>query len=198
MLQHLRASIVLLLLFTLLVGLAYPFAMMGIGQVAFAKQANGSLIVRDGKVVGSELIGQGFSKPEYFWGRPSAAGKDGYDARNSSGSNLGPTSKPLADRITGDLAKFGVPADQIPSDLLTASGSGLDPDISPAAARFQVGRVAAARKLPEADVARLVEQAIKPAPLGVLGDPLVNVLELNLAVDALHKAPSRQSGGRGV
>lgn len=190
MLQHLRASAVLLVLFTLLLGLAYPFAMAGVGRVAFLKQASGSLIVRDGKVIGSELIGQGFSKPDYFWGRPSAAGKDGYDARNSSGSNLGPTSKALADRIAGDEKKFDAPADQIPSDLLTASGSGLDPDISPAAARFQAARVATARHLPEADVAALVEKAIKPAPLGILGEPRVNVLELNLALDDLAKTKS--------
>ena len=190
MLQHFRAALVLLVLFTLVLGIGYPLAMTGIGQSVFPKQANGSLILKDGKVIGSKLIGQGFSKPEYFWGRPSGAGKDGYDARSSSGSNFGPSSKALADRMTADAAKFGGAPQDIPSDLLTASGSGLDPDISPAAARFQIKRVAAARALAEADVALLVEKAVRPAPLGVLGDPRVNVLELNLALDALSPLPA--------
>jgi K+-transporting ATPase ATPase C chain len=189
MLQHFRAAFVLLALFTLLVGIGYPLAMTGIGQSIFPKQANGSLIRMDGQVIGSELIGQRFSKPEYFWSRPSGAGKDGYDARSSSGSNYGPSSRALTDRITADAAKFGGPVQDIPSDLLTASGSGLDPDISPAAARYQIERVAAARKLAEADVSRLVEAATKPSPLGVLGDPHVNVLDLNLALDALSPLP---------
>jgi potassium-transporting ATPase KdpC subunit len=189
MLQHLRASAVLLGLFTLLLGIAYPLAMTGIGQTLFSKQANGSLIERDGKVIGSELIGQSFSRPEYFWGRPSAAGK-GYDARSSSGSNFGPSDAKLVERIKGDTEKYGAPTGEIPSDLLTASGSGLDPDISPAAARFQVKRVAAARGLAESQVALLVEQSIKPAPLGILGDPRVNVLELNLSLDRMAKTSS--------
>jgi K+-transporting ATPase ATPase C chain len=186
MLQHLRAAVVLLGLFTLLLGIGYPLAMTGAGQALFPHQANGSLITRDGKVVGSELIGQTFARPDYFWSRPSAAGK-GYDGRSSSGSNLGPSSQVLADRIMADVAKYGGNPADIPSDLLTASGSGLDPDISPAAARFQVPRVARARDLEEAKVALLVEKAVKPAPLGVLGDARVNVLELNLALDALKK-----------
>jgi K+-transporting ATPase ATPase C chain len=184
MLQHLRASAVLLLLFTLLVGIGYPLAMTGLGQAIFPRQANGSLVTQNGVVVGSELIGQTFAGQGYFWSRPSAAG-NGYDGRSSSGSNYGPSSAKLADRIKGDAAKFGGPVDAIPSDLLTASGSGLDPDISPEGARFQIKRVAAVRKLAEADVALLVEKAIKPAPLGVLGDPRVNVLALNLALDAI-------------
>lgn len=191
MLQHLRASAVLLALFTLLVGIIYPLAMTGIGQGLFKKQANGSLITRDGKVIGSELIGQTFANPAYFWGRPSAAGK-GYDARSSSGSNLGPSASKLAERITEDAKRFGAPASEIPSDLLTASGSGLDPDISPEAARYQVKRVAAARGLSESEVALLVERAIQPAPLGVLGDPRVNVLKLNLALDEMSKPPAAQ------
>jgi K+-transporting ATPase ATPase C chain len=189
MLQHFRAAAVLLGLFTLLLGVGYPLAMTGVGQALFPHQANGSLVTRDGKVVGSELIGQGFSRPEYFWSRPSAAGK-GYDARSSSGSNLGPSSQALADRIKADVAKYGGDPEKIPSDLLTASGSGLDPDISPAAARFQIARVATARGLEEAKVALLVEGAIRPAPLGVLGDARVNVLELNLALDALQRPPT--------
>jgi potassium-transporting ATPase KdpC subunit len=192
MLQHFRAAAVLLGLFTLLLGLAYPLAMTGIGQAAFPHQANGSLVVRDGKVVGSELIGQSFSRPDYFWGRPSAAGQ-GYDARASSGSNLGPSSAKLAERIGADAARYGGKVEDVPSDLLTASGSGLDPDISPAAARFQVARVAAARNLGEAQVALLVERAIKSAPLGVLGDPRVNVLELNMALDALSLKSTQSS-----
>ncbi len=141
MLAHLRASIVLLVLFTLLLGFAYPLALTAFGQAVFPHQANGSLVMRGGKVIGSELIGQSFARPDYFWGRPSAAGK-GYDARSSSGSNLGPSSQALVDRIKADAARYGVDASQIPADLLTASGSGLDPDISPAAARFQIPRVA--------------------------------------------------------
>jgi K+-transporting ATPase ATPase C chain len=189
MLQHLRASAVLLLLFTLLVGIGYPLAMTGLGQAIFPRQANGSLVTQNGVVVGSELIGQTFAGQGYFWSRPSAAG-NGYDGRSSSGSNYGPSSAKLADRIKGDAAKFGGPVDAIPSDLLTASGSGLDPDISPEGARFQIKRVAAVRKLAEADVALLVEKAIKPAPLGVLGDPRVNVLALNLALDAISSPPA--------
>jgi K+-transporting ATPase ATPase C chain len=158
--------------------------MTGLGQAIFPKQANGSLVTQNGVVVGSELIGQTFAGQGYFWSRPSAAG-NGYDGRSSSGSNYGPSSAKLADRIKGDAAKFGGPVDAIPSDLLTASGSGLDPDISPEGARFQIKRVAAVRKLAEADVALLVVKAIKPAPLGVLGDPRVNVLALNLALDAI-------------
>lgn len=184
MLQHFRTAAVLLVLFTLLLGVGYPLAMTGIGQAVFPHQANGSLIERDGQVIGSELIGQSFAGPDYFWGRPSAAGS-GYDARSSSGSNLGPSSQALADRIGTDAERYGGQTEEIPSDLLTASGSGLDPDISPAAARYQIARVAAARGLDEAQVALLVERAIKPAPLGVLGDPRVNVLELNLALDEL-------------
>jgi potassium-transporting ATPase KdpC subunit len=189
MLQHLRASAVLLGLFTLLLGIAYPLAMTGIGQSLFSRQANGSLISRDGQVIGSELIGQTFTGAAYFWGRPSAAGM-GYDARSSSGSNLGPSSAKLVERINADAQRFGAPAGEIPSDLLTASGSGLDPDISPEAARYQVKRVAAVRGLTEADVSMLVERAIQPAPLGVLGDPRVNVLKLNLALDQMTKPPT--------
>jgi K+-transporting ATPase ATPase C chain len=189
MLAHLRTSVVLLALFTVILGIAYPLAMTGLGQALLPHQANGSLIVRDGKIIGSELIGQAFARPDYFWGRPSAAGQ-GYDARSSSGSNLGPSSKALADRIKADAAHYGGDPAAIPSDLLTASASGLDPDISPAAARFQVARVASARNLPADQVMLLVERAIEPAPFGILGDPRVNVLKLNLALDDQGKRTS--------
>lgn len=186
MLKHLRPAIVLLALFTLLTGVIYPLAMTGIGQTFFKSQSEGSPIVRNGVVVGSSLIGQAFTRPEYFWGRPSAAGK-GYDGRSSSGSNFGPSSKALAARIASDAKRFGKPANEIPADLLTASGSGLDPHISPAAARFQIARVAVARGLPEAAVARLVDEHIETPSLGFVGESRVNVLALNLALDDLAR-----------
>jgi len=188
MLKHLRPALVLLALSTLLTGLVYPLAMTGIGQAAFSHQANGSAIERDGLVVGSRLIGQQFTRPEYFWGRPSAAGQ-GYDARSSSGSNLGPSSQALADRITAEAERYGLPASDIPPDLLTASGSGLDPHISPAAARFQLARVAKARGLPEDVVSSLIDAHVETPSLGVLGEDRVNVVELNIALDALGRAP---------
>ncbi len=187
MLNHLRASLVLVASFTVLTGLAYPLAITGIGQTLWPRQANGSAIERDGHVVGSASIAQGFTRPEYFWPRPSAAGDKGFDARASSGSNFGPTSKALADRIATDAARYGAPAGQIPADLLTASASGLDPDISPAAARFQVARVAKARGVPEAEVSALVARSIVPPFLGLIGEARVNVLMLNLALDARGK-----------
>jgi K+-transporting ATPase ATPase C chain len=189
MLKHLRPAVVLLALFTLLTGLVYPLAMTGIGQAAFSNQANGSPIVRDGVVVGSSLIGQQFTRPEYFWGRPSAAGK-GYDGRSSSGSNLGPSSRALADRIKAEAERHGVPAGDIPPDLLTASGSGLDPHITPAAARFQVARVAEARGLQAEVVSSLIDAHVETPSLGVIGEERVNVLELNLALDALGRDPA--------
>lgn len=188
MLKHVRPALVLLALFTLLTGLVYPLAMTGIGQAAFRNQANGSPIVRDGVVVGSSLIGQQFTRPEYFSGRPSAAG-NGYDARSSSGSNLGPSSQALVDRIKAEAERYGVPASDIPPDLLTASGSGLDPHVSPAAARFQLARVAKARGLPEDAVSGLIDAHVERPSLGVIGEERVNVLELNLALDALGRPP---------
>lgn len=186
MLKHIRPALVLTALFTTLTGLIYPLAIAGAGQALFREQAEGSTILVDGKVIGSRLIGQQFTRPEYFWGRPSAAGK-GYDARSSSGSNLGPSSQALADRITAEAEKFGKPAGDIPPDLLTASGSGLDPHISPAAARFQVSRVASARGITEDAVTKLVDDHVETPSLGFLGEPRVNVLELNLALDALSR-----------
>jgi K+-transporting ATPase ATPase C chain len=183
--SHIRPALVLLALLTLLTGIAYPLAVTGIGQAAFPAQANGSLI-RDGeRIIGSALIGQSFSAPGYFWPRPSAAGA-GYDASASSGSNLGPTSAALVERTTADVARLreaGVTG-PVPADLATASGSGLDPHISPAAAAAQVARVAAARGLSEAQVAALIGQHTTQPLLGLFGAPAVNVLTLNLALDA--------------
>src|SRR5689334_6276572 len=169
MLKHIRPALVMLALFTALTGFIYPLAIQGAGQSLFAAQAEGSAIVRGGKVVGSRLIGQAFARPEYFWGRPSAAGK-GYDARASAGSNLGPSSRALAERVKADAERFRRPAGEIPADLLTASASGLDPHISPAAARFQIPRVAAARSLPDASVARLVDDHVETPSFGFIGE----------------------------
>jgi K+-transporting ATPase ATPase C chain len=190
MLTDLRRGIVALAVFTVLVGLAYPLLLFGIGQAAFGGAADGSLVKGPGgRVVGSSLIGQSFDAPEYFWGRPSAAG-DGYDAGASGASNLGPTSRKLADavaeRVDALLAAHpGATAADIPAELVTASGSGLDPDISPAGAEFQVQRVAAARRLDPAQVRQLVREHTEGRDLGFLGEPRVNVLELNLALDTV-------------
>ena len=197
MLNQIRPAFVLILLFTALTGFIYPLAITEIAQFAFPRQANGSLLERDGKVIGSALIGQNFTADKYFHGRPSATTDTDpndptktisvpYNAANSGGSNLGPTSKALIDGVKATAEKLraenGKP---IPVDLVTASGSGLDPDITPAAARFQIPRVARARNLPEERVAALVAQFTQPRTLGILGEPRVNVLQLNLALDAL-------------
>jgi potassium-transporting ATPase KdpC subunit len=189
MLTDLRRGAVALAAFTVLVGLAYPLLLFGVGQAAFRGGADGSLVRRDGRVVGSSLIGQAFDSPRYFWGRPSAAG-DGYDAGASGASNLGPTSQKLADTVQERIdallkAHPGATAADIPAELVTASGSGLDPDISPAAAEFQVDRVAAARRLDPGRVRALVRQHTSGRDLGFLGEPRVNVLQLNLALDTL-------------
>lgn len=186
MLAHLRCAATLILLMTLLTGVAYPLAMTGIAQVLFPAQARGSLIERDGKVLGSSLIAQAFAGERYFHPRPSAAGGDGYDAAASSGSNYGPTSKSLmaaiAERTT--VAQAHNPQTPVPVALVTASGSGLDPHLSPAAAEFQVPRVARARGLTAAQVRKKIEARTEGRQFGVLGEPRINVLELNLALDA--------------
>jgi K+-transporting ATPase ATPase C chain len=198
MLREIRPAIVMILAMTVLTGLVYPLAMTGIARLAFPHQARGSLIEKDGKVIGSALLGQNFTKPEYFHGRPSATTDTDpndssktvpapYNAANSSGSNAGPTSKALIERIQGDVEKLKAenPNAAIPIDLVTTSASGLDPDISPAAAMFQVPRVAKARGLDEEQVRRLVQLHTEIRTFGILGEPRVNVLQLNMALDAL-------------
>jgi potassium-transporting ATPase KdpC subunit len=188
----LRRGVIAVALFTLVTGLAYPLVIFGVGQVAFSGAANGSVVERDGRAVGSSLIGQPFSDDRYFWGRPSAAGRDGYDPTASGASNLGPTSKKLADTVSERLAALleahpGKTAADVPAELVTASGSGLDPHISPAAAEFQVDRVARARGIEPAAVRALVRAHTAGRTFGVLGEPRVNVLELNLALDAAQR-----------
>jgi potassium-transporting ATPase KdpC subunit len=188
MFAQLRAAVLIFLVLTVLTGVAYPLLVMAIAQVAFNHQANGSLIVRDGKVVGSELIGQAFDNPEYFWSRPSATAP-AYNGAASTGSNYGPTNQAQIDAVKGRVAAAReANPDQIapvPIDLVTVSASGLDPHISPAAADFQIARVAKARGLPEAKVRELVSANTESRTFGVLGEPRVNVLKLNLALDAM-------------
>jgi len=200
MIKHLRPAIMLTVLMTALTGLGYPLAMTGVAGLLFPYQAKGSLIERDGKIIGSELIGQNFTDDGYFHGRPSATTDTDpndssktvpapYNASNSGGSNYGPTSKALVDRVTGDsdLLAATNPSAKVPVDLVTTSASGLDPDITPAAALFQIPWVAKARGLPEDRLRRLVEDNTAGRILGILGEPHVNVLKLNLALDKLAK-----------
>ncbi len=188
--HRLWPAVALLLALTVITGVIYPVAVTAVAQVVFPSQANGSLIVVDGKTVGSSLIGQAFNDDKYFWGRLSAAGKDGYDASGSAGSNLGPTSQALIDRMTADVdriraANGGGP---VPVDLVTTSASGLDPDISPAAADYQVARVAKARGMTEDAVRAVVAKHTEQPLLGFLGEPRVNVLLTNLDLDGLLRS----------
>jgi K+-transporting ATPase ATPase C chain len=198
MVREIRPALVVLVVLTLITGLIYPLAMTGIAVLIFPHQAQGSLVERDGKIVGSELIGQAFTGDKYFHGRPSATNtpdpKDAtktvpapYNAANSGGSNLGPSNKALIARVTGDLdaLKNGNPSEPVPADLVTTSASGLDPHISPEAALFQVPRIAKARNLPEDRIRQLVEEHTEGRFLGVLGEPRVNALLLNLALDRI-------------
>jgi K+-transporting ATPase ATPase C chain len=199
MLRLVRASLAILLSMTVLTGLAYPLAMAAVARLVLPSEAAGSLLTRDGKVVGSSLIGQSFTSDRYFHGRPSATTDTDpndatktvpapYNAANSAGSNLAPTSKALVDRVKEDVARLGGgPSAPVPGDLVTTSASGLDPDISPAAAALQVARVAKARGLPELEVRRVVAQFTEGRMFGVLGEARVNVLQLNLALDAARR-----------
>jgi K+-transporting ATPase ATPase C chain len=185
--KNFKIAIWMTIVTTILLGIVYPFVVTLLAQVIFPSQANGSLITVNGKIVGSRLIGQPFSSPGYFRSRPSAAGT-GYDAQNSGGSNLGPTNKTLIDRVTSDAQKAQAenPGTPVPIDLITTSGSGLDPHISPEAAAFQAPRIAKERNIPESDVTALIAKHTEPRQLGFLGEPRVNVLELNLDLDTVH------------
>jgi K+-transporting ATPase ATPase C chain len=199
MLKQLIPGFRIVLILTILTGLIYPIAVTGLCQLFFRRQANGSLIVKNGRIAGSALIGQNFTRPEYFHPRPSAAGAGGYDASESSGSNLGPTSQKLIDRVREDIEKFrkGNPDYQgpIPADMMTASGSGLDPHISPASAYAQAFRVAKARGISIEQVNRLIAQHTEPPSLGFLGDARVNVLLLNLMLDTHFQSPRTAVAG---
>ena len=185
--KNIQIAVLMTVATTVLLGIVYPLVVTALAQLLFRDKANGQLIVQNGKTVGSRIIGQTFAGPGYFHSRPSAAG-NGYDAANSGGTNFAPTNQKLIDRVDGDLTRVqaenpGVP---VPEDLITTSASGLDPDISPAAAAFQVRRVASERKVAEADIVRLVAEHTEGRQLGLLGEPRVNVLELNLALDARY------------
>lgn len=190
MMRILRQAIACIVVFTVITGVIYPLIITGFAQLVFPHQANGSLLVNNGKTIGSSLIGQSFSSPKYFWVRPSATSPMPYNAANSSGSNLGPLNPVLTENVRARITQLKT-ADAaskplVPVDLVTASASGLDPDISPAAAEYQVSRVAKARKLDETKIRELVAQYTRNRQFGILGEPRVNVLELNLALDSLR------------
>lgn len=188
LLHQLRPAILVLVLLTIVTGVAYPAAVTAVAQAVFPNQANGSLVsTADGRVIGSSLIGQAFSDPKYFWGRPSAAGKDGYDANGSAGSQLGPTSQDLIDRISAEVDRLKAANGDapIPVDLVTTSASGLDPQISPAAAEYQVARIASARGIDPVAVRAAVARHTDQPLLGFIGEPAVNVLLVNLDLDGL-------------
>jgi K+-transporting ATPase ATPase C chain len=192
MIRSLRAALIVFALLVVATGIVYPLLVTGLAQVLFPHQANGSLVRENGKVVGSRLIGQYFDQPQYFWGRPSATDPVPYDAENSGASNLGPTNPELVRHVQERVARLRAadPADgdrPVPVDLVTSSMSGLDPDISIAAARYQLARVAQAGHLPQAQVAALIQRYTRPAVLGFIGEPRVNVLELNLALHRLYQ-----------
>jgi potassium-transporting ATPase KdpC subunit len=194
--RSLWIAVKLTIVLTVLTGLVYPMVVLGLGQVLFPWQADGSLITRGGKVVGSAIIGQNFSSPRYLHGRPSVAGDHGYDASNSGASNLGPTNKALIDAAAHRLAAIlkenpGVKATEVPVDAITASGSGLDPEISPAYAELQIPRVAKARGISQAAARQIIRRCTRRRWLGIFGEPGVNVLEVNLALDDLHASGNR-------
>ena len=190
--QNLKIAILMTVVTTVLLGIIYPLVVTGLAQVLFRDKANGQLIVRSGEVVGSRIIGQAFTGPGYLHSRPSAAG-NGYDAANSGGSNFAPTNRQLIDRVKGDVAHLQAenPGQAVPIDLVTTSASGLDPDITPAAAEFQVPRLARERGLSDDQVRQLIRQYTQGRQLGFLGEPRVNVLEVNLALDQLKPMPAR-------
>jgi K+-transporting ATPase ATPase C chain len=202
MIRTLRQAIACIVVFTVITGVIYPLIVTGVAQLVFPRQANGSLIINNGKTIGSSLIGQSFSSPKYFWARPSATSPMPYNAANSAGSNLGPLNPALTENVKARIDQLkkadATSKPLVPVDLVTASASGLDPDISPASAEYQVGRVAKARNLDDAEVRELVVKLTKSRQLGILGEPRVNVLELNLALDNLRfdklTAPSEVEG----
>jgi len=191
--KNLVTAVLMTVVTTILLGIIYPLVVTGIAKALFPNKANGQLIKRDGKVIGSRIIGQPFTGPGYFYSRPSAAGNNGYDAANSGGSNLGPTNQKLIDRVKQDTARLQAenPQQPVPIDLVTTSASGLDPDISPAAADFQVPRVARERSMNPDELRRLIAKHTESRQLGFLGEPRVNVLELNLDLDSSHPLEKR-------